>query len=162
MAGGVVVIAAHPAPLAAMRLHELVVAAAAAQRERLRVDFGDPGEFEEPDAIAIGLAVLTPEAIAGQVTRTLGYEFVPYDIACTAQSWSGDDDEAPAIARMIRVFELVDLVREVCLANRDLGLPRVVREASVTREAFSQLPVERGELAFVQFTVHVKASRLRR
>lgn len=155
----------HPAPLAAQKLYELVVAAAAPQRETLRVDFGDPGEFEEPDAIAIGLSVRTPEAITGVVARTLGYEMTPYEIACTAQSWSGDSgspDESPALIRMVRVFEVVDIVRDVCLANRDLGLPKVVAGASVTREAFSQLAVERGELAFVEFTVRIEAGRLRR
>lgn len=154
--------APHPVPLAASALYQLVKVAAAPQRERLRVDFGDPGEFEEPDAISIGLAVRAPESIAGAARRGLGLEFLPYDIGCTAQSWGGDDDEIPALARMVRVFECVDLVRDVCRAHRDLGLTRQVREASVTREAYSQIPMDRGELALVEFVVHIEAYRPRR
>lgn len=154
--------APHPVPLAARALFELVEAAAEPHREHLRVDFGDPGEFEEPDAISIGLSIRAPESIAGSGRRGLGMEFLPYDIGCTAQSWGGDDNETPALARMVRVFELVDLVRDVCRAHRDLGLTRQVREASVTREAYSQIPMERGELALVEFVVHIEAYRPRR
>lgn len=150
--------APHPGPLAVAALHELLLAE---QLDSLRIAFGDPGEIEEPDVIAVGLAVFTPQAVIGQVRRTMGHEDLPIDIACTAQSWSGDVDEAAALARMARVYELVDIVRAVLRATPDLGLPGVVQQAYVTRESFSQVPTNRGEAADIEFTVHVDAYRRR-
>lgn len=150
--------APHPAPAAVAALHELLLAQ---QTDTLRVAFGDPGEIEESDVIAVGLAVFTPQAVTGQVRRTMGHDDLPFDVSCTAQSWSGDLGEAAALTRMARVYELVDIVRGVLRANPDLGLPGVVQQAYVTRESFSQVPTNRGDAAENEFTVHVDAYRRR-
>lgn len=148
----------HPAPLAVAALHGLLVAE---QTDTLRIAFGDPGEIEESDVIGVGLGVFTPQAVTGQVRRTMGHEDLPFEVACTAQSWSGEYDEAAALARMARVYELVDIVRAVLRATPDLGLPGVVQQAFVTRESFSQVPTNRGDAAENEFTVHVDAYRRR-
>lgn len=144
---------AHPIPVTTLALHQRVVAAFATD-PLVRVDLGPVGEFEEPDAVAIGLATATPEAVPGQVAAAgLGSDRFTFDLVCSAQSSSGDDDPA---ARLTRVFELVDVVRGALKVLVVSG----VWSTGIDRESFAWVDDGRGAVAaFVEFVVRIQADR---
>lgn len=157
----------HPVPVVVARLYELVGAAAAAQAvpgdavSVIRVDLGDPGEFEDFAAIGIGLGASPVQIDDQRPRRTPGYDHHEFDVGCLALAWSGDDDR---LTWMVRAYELVDLVRDVLAlpANVGLGLGKVVESARVDRTSFSWTEDARGLKAQVEFSVRVKAYRVRR
>lgn len=158
----------HPVGDAVSALFHLVEAAAAARYVEgdhasvIRVELGNPGEFEEWAAIGVGLGTAPIEPVDERpVTRTLGYDLHDFDIVCVALAWSGDDEAREPL--MFRAFELVDVVREVLRVNPRLGLEsRAVQSAWVDRSGLGWEDVGRGVQALVEFTVRVSASRRRR
>ena len=159
----------HPMAEAVAALHGLVSTAAQArtvdgdEASVIRVEIGDPGEFEEFKAIGIGLATAPIEPVDERpINRTLGYDVHDFDIVCVAVAWSNDDDRA---GHMFRAFELVDLVRDVLSdpANRGLGLEsRAVMSAWVDRAGLGWEIGPRDVRALVEFTVRCSAHRRRR
>jgi hypothetical protein len=157
------VVTAHPVPIVVARLHERVKAAAAAlavsgdAASVIRVDLGDPGEFEEMAAIGVGLGA----SAGGQVDdprprRTLGFDEHDFTVDCLALAWSGGDDRS---AVMVRVFEVQDVVRDVLAAGLDLPF---VESARLDRSSFSWIDDGRGVKGQTEFAVRVKARRPRR
>ena len=156
----------HPIPLVVGALHTITTAAAAAagtDDDPIRVDLGDPGEFQEWRAIGIGLSAQQAGPVDTRQIRTgLGYDHHDLDIACVALAWSGDDTDR--IGWMNRAFDLVDLVREELEspANAGLGLDRVVQSARIATSAFSWVQDRQSKKAEVGFVVRVSAYRPRR
>lgn len=154
----------HPAALAVKALFDLVVPAAAAltvegePESVIRVDIGDPGEFEESRAIGIGLGTAPVEPVDERpVTRGLGYDNHDFDIVCVALAWSGDDNRA---AHMFAAFDLVDVVREVVPQLREQV--DGVMSAWVDRSGLGWEIGDRDVRALVEFTVRCSAFRRRR
>lgn len=155
----------HPIGDAVKALRDRVAAAAAARQVEgdetttIRVDLGNPGEFEEWQAIGIALATAPVEPLDERpVTRTLGLEVLDFDIVCVALAWNGEDDRE---GRMFVALELVDLVRGELERDPTLGLPAVM-SAHVDRAGLGWEPSDRGTQALVEFTVRVSAHRARR
>ena len=143
----------HPVPSAMVRLHQLV--RAQVESKTTRVDLGPVAEFDEPDAVAIGLATQTPEAVPGQVIAAgMGSDRYSFDLICSAQSADGDEDLP---ARMDRVFALVDVVRGVLPALADAVDD--VWGAQMSRESFAWVETQQGLGAFVEFAVRIEANR---
>lgn len=157
----------HPIPVVISRLYELTKAAADALADPaddgsiVRVDLGNPGEFQEFAAIGIGLGTTPVEPVEDrQIVRGLAHDNHDFDVVCVALAWSGDDDRR---AWMVRAFELVDIVRGVVddPTNRHLGLDRMVQSAAVDRLSFMWEQDRRSMKALVEFTVRVQAYRKR-
>lgn len=147
---------AHPIPATMLALYGRV-RAATADDSAVRVDLGPTSEYEEPDAIAIGLAPLAAEAVTGLVESAgLDSDRDTFDLTCSAQSVSGDDDPA---TRLVRVFELVDAVRSE-LPGLVVDLDGLVWSAGIVRESLTWVQVHEAVGALVEFTVRVTADRL--
>lgn len=156
----------HPVAAVAATLYAQTATAAAATvvdtdpDTVVRVDFGDPGAFAEPAGIGIAIATEETEAIAGTAAQFMGADTATYEILCAVKSWQGLDDDAGRMARMVRAFDLVDLVRaqlgatlEATRASRVVGL-------ALVRESYVPVIDEHDQPgALVQFAVRVVATR---
>jgi len=158
-------VSTHPvAAVAAALFAQTTVAAAATVTADpdtiVRVDLGDPGKFAEPGAIGIAIATEETEAITGNAAQWMGSDTATYEILCAAKAWQGLDDDAGRVARMLRAFELVDIVRarlgsvlEATRVNGVVGL-------ALIRESYVPLIDEHDNSgALVQFAVRVVATR---
>lgn len=156
----------HPVPQALGALHTIVTAAAAeagTEGDPIRVDLGDPGEFAEFRAIAVGLSA-TPAPILDDrdIRPTLGKDVHGFDIACLALAWTGD--ESDRLGWMTRAYDLVDVVRAALEdpANRGLGIPALIASARITATSFAWWTDGNAMRALVEFPVRVTAYRPRR
>lgn len=155
---------ANPAPAAVDALVALLRTAAVdgGPLAGVRVDDGPPPgeEFDEFDAIGVGVSVDEFEAIQSTPGYALGSEDEPADVQCTAQSWTGDADPEVWGRLRTRAFELLDVVRDQLTMHPDLGLPGVVWRAEVARWSLRQALTESGApMAVVPFTVRINAYR---
>lgn len=143
----------HPTPATVVALYRRV--RAAVESPTVRVDLGPVGEFEEPDAIAIGLATSTPEVAPAQVAAAglLGDRYA-FDVVCSVQSTTGDDD--PQVS-LTRVGELSDAVRGQLPAV--LADVAEVWSAQVERESFTWVDANGAVAAFAELVVRVTADR---
>jgi hypothetical protein len=158
------VVTPHPLPRVLQALHAAAEAAAeadlAAGGDRVRVDLGPAGEFEERDAIGIGVTVdALGEAVRVEVGPTPARETYRISVGCVAQSWAGDGDFT---ARIVRGCQLVDLVREQLNLDAQLGLPGVVLRSYISQEGLTPIGGAEGAIALTSFTVTVEAYRSRR
>lgn len=131
----------------------------APQLAGVRVCDGPPvSGIQEPDVVALGTALvdLVPSAV-GQGRRDFGGgRLESFDMACLAQSLSGDVTALPAVRA--RAYDLVDAVAAVIDADRSLG--EVCMDAQVVRVAYRPVIDEKsGVLALIEFTVRVEARR---
>jgi len=159
----------HPVPQVVGKLFQLVQAEVEARRAAapsnpdalIRVDLGDPGRFEEFNAIGIGLATVPVGPVEDRgLRRTPGSDNHDVDVLCVALSWSGDDDR---LTWMTKAFALVDIVRDVLQANPGLDLDKVVETAWVDSTTFTWATEGLSAVkAVVEFTVRVRAYRSRR
>lgn len=155
--------APHPVPTVVRALYALVDTAVA-DDPNIRVDLGNPGEFDEFDAIGIGLATTPVDPVEDrQTTRTMGYDVHEFDVVCVALSWTGDDDARAEW--MSRAFELTDIVRDELATpqGRTLGLDKVLQAAPwVSSTSFGWVLDRQSLKAQVEFSVRCKAYRARR
>lgn len=153
----------HPVPLAIDRLVVLLHSAAlpVGPLAGVRVDDGPPpAEFDERDAIGVGVMLDEFDALSSAPAYSVGSEQEPTDVQCVAQSWTGDADKAVWSRLRARVFELLDGVRGVLAEHRDLDLPGAVWSAEIARWSLRHAVTAGGApMVVLNFTVRIQAYR---
>lgn len=153
----------NPIPAALAALVALLRAAAVARGPLggVRVDDGPPpSEFEERDAIGVGVTVDEFDALSSTTVYAEGSDSDPVDVQCVAQSWTGDADPQVWARLRARTFDLLDVVRAELSARRDLGLPEAVWSAEIVRWSLRQAETVGGApMVVLPFTVRINTYR---
>lgn len=109
---------------------------------------------EDPDLVAVGLTITDSMTAVGESKPRYGQARTEtFDVACLAQSWSGDTEMAP---RRARALALLEAVRSVLVADETVS--GTCMRARIWRWTCRALQADNGAMAVAEFTVRVEAT----